>query len=115
IPDPHAEELFCLINGVEKQRCKTDVMIFDIPTLIEYTTRFVTLEEGDLLLTGTPAGVCKVLPAARSEEAWRRKKEIPRRHRKPPLRPNARISSVSSCAHDWNFWAILKGMVYMKG
>ncbi|KAK6752725.1 hypothetical protein RB195_003877 [Necator americanus] len=56
IPDPHAEELFCLINGVEKQRCKTDVMIFDIPTLIEYTTRFVTLEEGDLLLTGTPAG-----------------------------------------------------------
>ncbi|KAK6752728.1 hypothetical protein RB195_003877 [Necator americanus] len=62
IPDPHAEELFCLINGVEKQRCKTDVMIFDIPTLIEYTTRFVTLEEGDLLLTGTPAGVCKVLP-----------------------------------------------------
>ncbi|KHJ94173.1 FAH family protein [Oesophagostomum dentatum] len=62
IPDPHAEELFCIINGVEKQRCKTDVMIFDIPTLIEYTTRFVTLEEGDLILTGTPAGVSRVLP-----------------------------------------------------
>ncbi|EPB76814.1 FAH family protein [Ancylostoma ceylanicum] len=62
IPDPHAEELFCRINGVEKQRCKTNVMIFDIPTLIEYTTRFVTMEEGDLLLTGTPAGVCRVLP-----------------------------------------------------
>ncbi|PIO52386.1 hypothetical protein TELCIR_26308, partial [Teladorsagia circumcincta] len=62
IDDPHAEELFCRINGVEKQRSRTDMMIFDIPTLIEYTTRFVTLEEGDLLLTGTPAGVCRVLP-----------------------------------------------------
>ncbi|WKY06709.1 hypothetical protein Q1695_006693 [Nippostrongylus brasiliensis] len=62
IEDPHKEELFCLINGVEKQRCRTDVMIFDIPTLIEYATRFVTLDEGDLLLTGTPAGVCRVMP-----------------------------------------------------
>ncbi|PIO59686.1 FAH family protein [Teladorsagia circumcincta] len=56
------EELFCRINGVEKQRSRTDMKIFDITTLIEYTTRFVTLEEGDLLLTGTPAGVCRVLP-----------------------------------------------------
>ncbi|VDK61419.1 unnamed protein product, partial [Cylicostephanus goldi] len=62
IEDPHSEELFCRINGVEKQRCKTNVMIFDIPTLIEYITRYVTLEEGDLLLTGTPAGVSRVLP-----------------------------------------------------
>lgn len=62
IQDPHAEELYCRINGVEKQRCRTNAMIFDIPTLIEYTTRFVTLDEGDLLLTGTPAGVCRVLP-----------------------------------------------------
>lgn len=38
------------------------MMIFDVPTLIEYATKFVTLEEGDLLLTGTPAGVCRVLP-----------------------------------------------------
>ncbi|KAK6011682.1 FAH family protein [Ostertagia ostertagi] len=62
IEDPHAEELFCRINGVEKQRSRTDMMIFDIPTLIEYATRFVTMDEGDLLLTGTPAGVCRVLP-----------------------------------------------------
>uniref|UniRef100_A0A0K0DGZ9 oxaloacetate tautomerase n=1 Tax=Angiostrongylus cantonensis TaxID=6313 RepID=A0A0K0DGZ9_ANGCA len=62
IEDPHAEEIFCLINGVEKQRCRTDMMVFDIPTLIEFVTRFVTLEKGDLLLTGTPAGVSRVLP-----------------------------------------------------
>jgi 2-keto-4-pentenoate hydratase/2-oxohepta-3-ene-1,7-dioic acid hydratase in catechol pathway len=32
-------------------------MIFDIPTLMEFTTASVTLEPGDLILTGTPAGV----------------------------------------------------------
>ncbi|CAI4229421.1 unnamed protein product [Auanema sp. JU1783] len=61
ISDPHNVEIFCRINGIDKQRCNTSMMIFDIPTLIEYATKFVTLEEGDLLLTGTPAGVCRVL------------------------------------------------------
>lgn len=60
IPDPHNVELFCLINGKEQQRSRTDIMIFSIPTLLEYVTQFVTLEEGDLLLTGTPAGVSPV-------------------------------------------------------
>jgi 2-keto-4-pentenoate hydratase/2-oxohepta-3-ene-1,7-dioic acid hydratase in catechol pathway len=50
------------VNGKERQRDKTDKMIFDIPTLIEFTTENVTLSPGDLLLTGTPAGVgpCQV-------------------------------------------------------
>ncbi|KHN81387.1 Uncharacterized protein Tcan_05944 [Toxocara canis] len=60
IADPHNEELFCRINGIEKQRCKTNVMMFNIPSLIEYITQFVTLQPGDLLLTGTPKGVCSV-------------------------------------------------------
>ncbi|CAB3403572.1 unnamed protein product [Caenorhabditis bovis] len=60
IANPHNVELFCRINGKDQQRCKTDVMIFDIPTLIEYATKFVTLEAGDLLLTGTPAGVTRI-------------------------------------------------------
>lgn len=60
IPDPHNVELFCRINGETKQQSKTDIMIFDIPTLLEYATKFVTMEPGDLLLTGTPAGVCRV-------------------------------------------------------
>uniref|UniRef100_A0A7E4VP08 Oxaloacetate tautomerase FAHD1, mitochondrial n=1 Tax=Panagrellus redivivus TaxID=6233 RepID=A0A7E4VP08_PANRE len=62
IADPHNVELYCVINGAEKQRSKTDVMIFDIPTLLEYITKYTTLAPGDLLLTGTPAGVCRVLP-----------------------------------------------------
>ena len=32
-------------------------MIFQIPTLIEYISKFVTLHEGDMILTGTPSGV----------------------------------------------------------
>uniref|UniRef100_A0A1I8A591 Oxaloacetate tautomerase FAHD1, mitochondrial n=1 Tax=Steinernema glaseri TaxID=37863 RepID=A0A1I8A591_9BILA len=59
IPDPHNVELYCLINEQEKQRCLTNKMIFDIPTLIAYVTQFATLQPGDVLLTGTPAGVCK--------------------------------------------------------
>lgn len=60
IPNPHDVELFCKINGKDQQRCRTDVMIFDIPTLLEYATQFVTLEPGDVVLTGTPAGVTKI-------------------------------------------------------
>ncbi|CAI5447821.1 unnamed protein product [Caenorhabditis angaria] len=62
ISDPHNEELYCIINGKDQQRSRTDLMIFDIPTLIEYTTQFVTLQPGDLILTGTPAGVTKIVP-----------------------------------------------------
>ncbi|VDN60367.1 unnamed protein product [Dracunculus medinensis] len=60
IIDPHQEELFCKVNGKEQQRCKTDKMIFNIPFLLEYLTQYVTLQTGDLLLTGTPAGVTQV-------------------------------------------------------
>ncbi|CAG9532582.1 unnamed protein product [Cercopithifilaria johnstoni] len=60
IVDPHDVELFCRINDEEKQRCRTDAMIFDIPTLIEVLTKYVTMEPGDMLLTGTPPGVTAV-------------------------------------------------------
>jgi acylpyruvate hydrolase len=42
---------------VEKQRGTTGDMVFGIPELIEACSRIHTLEEGDLILTGTPAGV----------------------------------------------------------
>uniref|UniRef100_A0A8R1TTI7 Oxaloacetate tautomerase FAHD1, mitochondrial n=1 Tax=Onchocerca volvulus TaxID=6282 RepID=A0A8R1TTI7_ONCVO len=60
IANPHDVELFCRINDEEKQRCRTDAMIFDIPTLIEVLTKYVTMEPGDMLLTGTPSGVTAV-------------------------------------------------------
>jgi acylpyruvate hydrolase len=46
-----------ILNGEVVQESSTDLMIFDIPTLIATITEFATLEPGDLILTGTPSGV----------------------------------------------------------
>ncbi len=45
------------VNGVRKQDGSTDNMIFDVPFLVHYLSHFMTLEPGDIILTGTPAGV----------------------------------------------------------
>ena len=42
------------INGKDVQSETTKFLIFDIPTIIEFTSRFVTLEPGDMIYTGTP-------------------------------------------------------------
>lgn len=52
-----AIELSCTVNGEERQRDTTANLIFDVPTLIEYISRVTTLVPGDLIFTGTPAGV----------------------------------------------------------
>lgn len=49
--------LSCTVNGEERQRDTTANLIFDVPTLIEYISRVTTLLPGDLIFTGTPAGV----------------------------------------------------------
>lgn len=50
------------LNGVEKQSGKTSLMLFDIPTLVAYVTSFMTLLPGDVIATGTPAGVGPMQP-----------------------------------------------------
>ena len=45
------------MNGQVTQSGHTRDMIFDVPTLIEYFSAFMTLQPGDLILTGTPDGV----------------------------------------------------------
>ena len=45
------------VNGVEKQRGTGSMMVFNIPFLLSYISRIMTLEPGDLVCTGTPAGV----------------------------------------------------------
>ncbi|CAJ1358131.1 unnamed protein product, partial [Effrenium voratum] len=57
IPDPHNLELFCEVNGVQRQRGSTGEMIFKLPKLIAHISSIFTLEPGDLILTGTPEGV----------------------------------------------------------
>lgn len=54
-----------LLNGAVKQDAPISDMIFDIPFVIEYITRFLTLEPGDLIATGTPPGVGPVQPGDR--------------------------------------------------
>jgi 2-keto-4-pentenoate hydratase/2-oxohepta-3-ene-1,7-dioic acid hydratase in catechol pathway len=48
------------VNGQERQRGSAAEMAFDIPTLLSFISRMMTLEPGDLVLTGTPAGVGKL-------------------------------------------------------
>lgn len=60
IPDPHDVKLWCKVNGEMRQDGNTKDMIFNVPTLISFISQYFTLEEGDMVLTGTPSGVGKV-------------------------------------------------------
>ena len=57
IPDPHALQLRLRVNGVTKQDANTSLMIFKLPAIIEALSAGLTLEPGDIIATGTPAGV----------------------------------------------------------
>ncbi|PBK93278.1 hypothetical protein ARMGADRAFT_1080429 [Armillaria gallica] len=65
--DPHDLRLSLRINGGIKQNGTTADMIFRIPRLIEHISSIMTLEEGDLVLTGTPSGVGPVSPGDKVE------------------------------------------------
>jgi 2-keto-4-pentenoate hydratase/2-oxohepta-3-ene-1,7-dioic acid hydratase in catechol pathway len=54
---PDAQELATFVNGERRQFARLRDMIFDVPTIIEVVSAYVTLEPGDLIATGTPAGV----------------------------------------------------------
>jgi 5-oxopent-3-ene-1,2,5-tricarboxylate decarboxylase / 2-hydroxyhepta-2,4-diene-1,7-dioate isomerase len=60
IPDPGNLELRTFVNGKQVQHGNTRDLITDIPALIEYLSAFMTLETGDVILTGTPEGVVNV-------------------------------------------------------
>jgi 2-keto-4-pentenoate hydratase/2-oxohepta-3-ene-1,7-dioic acid hydratase in catechol pathway len=49
-------ELLCRVNGAERQRAKSSDMHFSIPELVSFVSGIMTLEPGDLIATGTPAG-----------------------------------------------------------
>jgi 5-oxopent-3-ene-1,2,5-tricarboxylate decarboxylase/2-hydroxyhepta-2,4-diene-1,7-dioate isomerase len=60
VPNPQNLALRTLVNGVETQHGNTADLISDIPALIEYLSGFMTLQPGDVILTGTPDGVVNV-------------------------------------------------------
>lgn len=57
IPDPSSLRMWLSVNGTTRQDSSTSNMIFDVPTLVSYVTEFMTLLPGDVISTGTPAGV----------------------------------------------------------
>lgn len=61
IPDPQKLRIVTTVDGVEKQNGSTADMIFDVRFLIAHLSRAFTLNPGDIILTGTPAGVGKAM------------------------------------------------------
>jgi 2-keto-4-pentenoate hydratase/2-oxohepta-3-ene-1,7-dioic acid hydratase in catechol pathway len=57
VSDPHALGIRAILNGETVQDSSTSNLIFGIDEIVSYITQTSTLEEGDLILTGTPAGV----------------------------------------------------------
>lgn len=60
--DLAALEVVTRVNGVERQRGRASDMAFSIPFLLSYISQIMTLEPGDLVCTGTPAGVGTLQP-----------------------------------------------------
>ncbi|MEC7765007.1 MAG: fumarylacetoacetate hydrolase family protein [Pseudomonadota bacterium] len=66
IPDPQNLDLWLTVNGVEKQRSNTSHMLFKVDELIADISTGITLEPGDVIASGTPAGV----GAGRDPQEW---------------------------------------------
>jgi len=60
--DPARLEVICRVNGEVRQHGLVEQMAFSIPVLIEYISSVMTLEPGDVIATGTPAGVGLLQP-----------------------------------------------------
>jgi len=60
--DPHRLPVRLRVNGVVRQDSNTNQMVFRVPQLIEAASRIMTLEVGDVIATGTPAGVWPIRP-----------------------------------------------------
>lgn len=57
VQDPHDMDLSLSVNGVVRQKSSTSDMVVKVPRLISAASRILSLEPGDVILTGTPAGV----------------------------------------------------------
>lgn len=60
--DLRSLEVITRVNGDVRQRAKSSQMVFPIPMLLSYISQVMTLEPGDLVATGTPAGISRLSP-----------------------------------------------------
>ena len=58
--DPHALDIYLTVNGKKRQKDNTSSMIFSIPEVIAHISKFMTLQAGDIIATGTPSGVSPI-------------------------------------------------------
>jgi 2-keto-4-pentenoate hydratase/2-oxohepta-3-ene-1,7-dioic acid hydratase in catechol pathway len=65
--DPVGLRISCTVNGELRQEATTDDMVFGVAELVAFTSAVMTLLPGDVILTGTPAGVGPVVPGDRME------------------------------------------------
>jgi len=65
VGDPHALALKTWVNGELRQDSSTSDLIFKVPQLVEFLGEAITLEPGDIILTGTPSGVGMALDPPR--------------------------------------------------
>jgi 2-keto-4-pentenoate hydratase/2-oxohepta-3-ene-1,7-dioic acid hydratase in catechol pathway len=65
--DPADLAISCTVDGEPRQSARTSQLIFGLPYLISYISQVMTLLPGDVILTGTPAGVGKIAPGQRVE------------------------------------------------
>jgi 2-keto-4-pentenoate hydratase/2-oxohepta-3-ene-1,7-dioic acid hydratase in catechol pathway len=57
VPNPQGLDMELSVNGVVKQKGNTEDMIFSVAEIVSYLSQFMTLLPGDVVVTGTPAGV----------------------------------------------------------
>jgi len=62
ISDPHNLSIQLKVNGQVRQSSNTEHMMFKIPQILEYLSKFVTLKKGDIIATGTPSGISPIQP-----------------------------------------------------
>ena len=72
VPDPQTLQLNCVMNGEMRQNSNTADMVFSVAEIIADLSKHMTLEPGDLILTGTPQGVIMGLP----EKRWLRPGDV---------------------------------------
>lgn len=62
IPDPHNAELYLTVNNEPRQLDSTALMLYRVPRILSDISKVMTLQKGDIVLTGTPKGVGDVVP-----------------------------------------------------
>ncbi|NPV70072.1 MAG: fumarylacetoacetate hydrolase family protein [Firmicutes bacterium] len=62
LPDPHRLTIRCIVSGEVRQDSNTSYLVHKIPAIVAAVSRFMTLETGDVIATGTPAGMAPIKP-----------------------------------------------------